>query len=97
MKSGVSKALLIVDGATVLDLLSLPLCIEAMRRAMIDVSKGMIDQPLRAFLSVPEGAGQFGIMPAIANQVAVYGAKLLSLHPANAQRAGQIPELLARR
>jgi ornithine cyclodeaminase/alanine dehydrogenase-like protein (mu-crystallin family) len=43
--------------------LSLPACIDAMRDAMIGVSKGETTQPIRQFMPIPGAAGKMALMP----------------------------------
>jgi ornithine cyclodeaminase len=73
-----------IDAGEVRERLSMPACIEAMARAMRAVSGGRFDAPLRRIS--PLGHGYFFLMPGAMTGGPVFGAKLLSLIPANAAR-----------
>ena len=53
----------------------------AVERALIDLSSGRIQQPVRTILSIPEHGGRFGLMPAIDSEF--IGVKLVSVYEAN--------------
>jgi ornithine cyclodeaminase/alanine dehydrogenase-like protein (mu-crystallin family) len=53
----------------------------AVERALIDLSCGRIQQPVRTILSVPEHGGRFGLMPAIAGDL--MGVKLVTVYEEN--------------
>jgi ornithine cyclodeaminase len=73
------------DAAQVEALLDYPGCIEAMRRAMIALSTGERDQPLRQIW--PVGDGAWGIMPGELAALSTFGAKLVSVF-ADPERPG---------
>ncbi|MGA8160885.1 MAG: ornithine cyclodeaminase family protein [Acidobacteriaceae bacterium] len=53
----------------------------AIERALIDLSGGRIQQPVRGILSIPEHGGRFGIMPAVDGDF--IGVKLVSVYEGN--------------
>jgi ornithine cyclodeaminase len=65
------------DAAQVEELLDYPGCIEAVRSAMIALSTGEREQPLRQIW--PVGAGAWGIMPGDLEALSTFGAKLVSV------------------
>ncbi|HXS49266.1 MAG TPA: ornithine cyclodeaminase family protein [Sphingomicrobium sp.] len=73
------------DAAQVEALLDYRGCIEAMRRAMIALSTGERDQPLRQIW--PVGDGAWGIMPGELAALSTFGAKLVSVF-ADPERPG---------
>lgn len=50
-------------------------------RALMDLSSGRIQQPVRTILSIPEHGGRFGLMPAVDSEF--IGVKLVSVYEAN--------------
>jgi len=56
--------------------------IPAMEKALLALSTGAIVQPLRAWLTIDEGARYWGVMPAAGAEAV--GIKLVSFYPANA-------------
>ena len=75
---------LLIGAAEVRELLSLAECVPAMERAMRAVSTGGFDAPPRLVSSI-EG-GHFFTMPGAMAGGPVFGAKLVSLLPGNAER-----------
>jgi ornithine cyclodeaminase len=65
------------DAAQVEELLDYPGCIEAVRSAMIALSTGEREQPLRQIW--PVGDGAWGIMPGDLKALSTFGAKLVSV------------------
>ena len=59
--------------------LDYPGCIDVVRKAMIELSRGQIDQPLRSITPVGEHR-LFGLMPGMASDHPGFGAKLVSLY-----------------
>lgn len=53
----------------------------AVERALIDLSAGRIQQPVRSILSIPEHDGRFALMPAIDGDL--MGVKLVTVYEAN--------------
>ncbi len=53
----------------------------AIERALIDLSAGRIQQPVRSILSIPEHSGRFGIMPAVDKDF--IGVKLVAVYEGN--------------
>jgi ornithine cyclodeaminase len=70
--------MLILDHADVERLLTLPLCIEAMRSAMRQVSRGETVLPLRQFMAIPERDGKMGLMPGYIAHPPRFGVKVVS-------------------
>lgn len=66
------------DSDDVEELLDYPGCIEAMRRAMIELSSGERPQPLRQIFTVGENE-MFGTMPGELRALSTFGAKLVSV------------------
>lgn len=77
---------MIIDAAKVRELLTMPVCIEAMAAAMAAASAGSASVPPRVFVPVGESGEALLLMPGSAPGPAVYGAKVISLHPANPDR-----------
>ncbi len=73
----------IISAQQVRQLLPMDACIEAMAPAMMAASAGDIAVPLRSVMPLIDNSGNFALMPGSARQPPVYGAKILSLHPAN--------------
>ena len=76
----------ILDSKTVLRALDMPACIDLMATTQVAISRGDIELPLRSLLRVAEGAGILGVMPGEIDASAIFGAKLVSLFPANPAR-----------
>ncbi len=53
----------------------------AVERALIDLSAGRVQQPVRTILSVPEHSGRFGMMPAVASDL--MAVKLVTVYEEN--------------
>jgi ornithine cyclodeaminase/alanine dehydrogenase-like protein (mu-crystallin family) len=70
--------------ARVEQLLDLDELIAALEKALIAFSAGRVVQPLRAVVPVTEHQGWFGLMPAVYDDV--FGAKLVTVFPKNAER-----------
>ncbi|HEX3677920.1 MAG TPA: ornithine cyclodeaminase family protein [Sphingomicrobium sp.] len=66
------------DAQEVEELLDYPGCIEAMRRAMIELSSGERPQPLRQIFTVGRNE-MFGTMPGELRALSTFGAKLVSV------------------
>jgi ornithine cyclodeaminase/alanine dehydrogenase-like protein (mu-crystallin family) len=75
---------LLITEAQVKEALSLRDLIPAMERALIGFSSGLLRQPVRTILPVPEHGGWFGAMPAVCGYT--MGAKLVTFYPGNAER-----------
>ena len=65
--------------------LTYPLCIAAVRTAMIALSKGETRQLLRSIIPLADGRA-FGVMPGAMAADGPFGAKLISVDPANPAR-----------
>jgi ornithine cyclodeaminase/alanine dehydrogenase-like protein (mu-crystallin family) len=76
-------SLLVIDGATVRELLTYEACIPLMREAMMALSAGRTQQPLRQIVDMGD-SDQFGVMPGAAEDT--FGAKLISVFPRNFDR-----------
>jgi ornithine cyclodeaminase len=66
------------DANEVEDLLDYPGCIDAMRRAMMELSSGERPQPLRQIFTVGKNE-MFGTMPGELRALSTFGAKLVSV------------------
>lgn len=66
------------DAEEVVERLDYPGCIEAMRRAMIELSSGERPQPLRQIFTVGRNE-MFGTMPGELRALSTFGAKLVSV------------------
>ncbi len=75
------------DASQVEELLDYPGCIDAVRRAMIALSTGEREQPLRQIWPVGKG-GTWGIMPGELAALGAFGAKLVSVF-ADSERPGR--------
>lgn len=71
---------MILDERAVHELLKMEELIEAMAKAMADLSSGTVVQPGRVMLPVAEHQGFLGLMPAYAGAL---GAKLVTFYPNN--------------
>lgn len=74
--------MIVLSNADVAALLPMENAIEVVATAMIAVSAGKANLPLRSIMSVG-GANNLGIMPGALTEPACYGVKLLSLFPQN--------------
>lgn len=73
--------MIVIGQAEVAARLDYPRCIALMREAMMALSQGRTRQLLRSILDLPEG-NMFGVMPGALDD-GPFGAKLLSVRPAN--------------
>lgn len=76
-------SLTIVNAERVRELLPMDECIAAMEPAMIAASTGTVAIPPRLIGPLIDNSGYFGLMPGSSAEIATYGAKVVSLHPAN--------------
>ncbi len=76
----------VLDSETVLANLSMAACIDLMAATQAAISRGEIELPLRSMLQVADGSGYFGVMPGEIGDADVFGAKLVTLFPANPER-----------
>lgn len=80
--------MLILDAATIRDVLTLDRCIDAVAEVMPAISAGGAVQPMRRFLQMPDAPGQLGWMPGVTEfgeAAALLGAKLLTIFPLPAE------------
>jgi ornithine cyclodeaminase/alanine dehydrogenase-like protein (mu-crystallin family) len=75
---------LFLPEAHVRQLLQLQELLPAMEKALIEFSAGRVTQPLRSIVPVAAHEGWFALMPAVYGDV--FGAKLVTVFPNNAQR-----------
>jgi ornithine cyclodeaminase/alanine dehydrogenase-like protein (mu-crystallin family) len=68
----------------VAELLSLEQLLPAVEKALVEFSAGRVLQPIRTALRIAVQEGWFGVMPAVYENV--FGAKLVTVFPRNAQR-----------
>ena len=73
-----------IDAPTVRRVLGMNACIDLMADTQSAISRGEITLPLRSFVPVAGGKGVLGLMPG--EIPAAFGAKLISLYPANPNR-----------
>jgi len=76
-------SVLILDSETTLRNLTMRACIDLMAATQAAISRGDIELPLRSMLQVTDNAGYFGVMPGEIGDFGVFGAKLVTLFPAN--------------
>jgi ornithine cyclodeaminase len=79
-----AMAILVIDAEQVRRLLPMSECIDVMAEALKAVSGGAVVQPQRTVLPVDNEGSHLFVMPAASGPLACYGAKLISLTPANA-------------
>lgn len=73
----------IITADQVRSLLPMSECIAAMETAMTAVSQGRLAMPSRIIMPLVDNSAYFGVMPGSLADPSVYGAKVVSLHPAN--------------
>ena len=74
-----------IDAEEVRARLTYPVCIAAVRVAMIALSKGETLQLLRSIIPLADGCA-FGVMPGALAADGPFGAKLISVSPGNPAR-----------
>jgi ornithine cyclodeaminase/alanine dehydrogenase-like protein (mu-crystallin family) len=77
-----------IDREEVAERLTYDLCIPIVREAMIAFSRGRTLQLLRQIIPLAEGRA-FGVMPGALGPAAPFGAKLISVYPANFAKGRQ--------
>jgi len=75
--------MLIVNAEETRRLLPMAQCVEVMDRAMRAASAGRVAAPERMIAPLADGSSYFILMPGSTAGSEVYGAKIVSLHPAN--------------
>lgn len=75
--------LLVLNAAMVRKLLPMNVCVDVMARAMQAVSSHRVNMPDRLVTPLEKESGCFFLMPGLAEDASVYGAKLVSLMPGN--------------
>jgi ornithine cyclodeaminase len=75
--------MLIINAEEIRRLLPMADCVEVMDRAMRSASAGTVTAPERIIAPLADGISYFILMPGSSASSQVYGAKLVSLHPAN--------------
>lgn len=78
--------IMVIDAGRVREILTMPACIEALDTAMRAISRGDVAAPPRLFAPHANGGSVLALMPGSAKDLGVYGAKVLSVHPANRER-----------
>lgn len=73
----------IITASQVKQLLPMADCIDAMAVAQAAASAREMIAPQRIFIHLPNGRDLLGAMPGISPNPAIYGAKIISLHPDN--------------
>src|SRR5687768_9796087 len=74
---------IVLTEADVRSVLTMPDLIAAMKAALIQFSTGGAQQPLRTVLEVGSHKSFFGIMPAVLNEPAAVGTKLVTVFGTN--------------
>jgi len=72
-----------LSGAQTRRLLPMQACIDAVREAMVQVSRGNAALPLRHAMPIPNGKGMLGMMYGYLGEPEAFGMKLASLYPGN--------------
>ncbi len=72
-----------LNGGQIDALLPMSECIDVMAEAMIALSDGRAQLPLRTILRLPKNRGAFGAMPAQLDQPDAFGLKAISVYPGN--------------
>ena len=75
-----------ISAGQVRELLPMRECVEVMEAAMGAASGGTVAVPPRLIMPLIDGSGFLALMPGSSAELASYGAKIISLHPANPQR-----------
>ncbi|MBS0491084.1 MAG: ornithine cyclodeaminase family protein, partial [Proteobacteria bacterium] len=78
----------VIDRREVAERLTYDLAIPIVREAMIAFSTGQTRQLLRSIIPLAEGR-MFGLMPGAMGEDAPFGAKVISVDPANAANGRQ--------
>ena len=78
-------AITFIDAEMIRKRLPMAQCIEAMARAMAAVSDGRAVTPPRLITPLADGRGFLALMPGSVRGLARYGAKVVSVHPENAE------------
>ncbi len=73
----------IISASQVRELLPMPVCVDAVARAMRAASTGSAQVPPRQFYPLPDGVGTYGLMPGASSELDCFGAKMISLLPDN--------------
>lgn len=71
-----------ISNSELRSVLNYPACIEVIKQAMVEVSEGNVDLPLRHGLKLPKG--MMGMMYGYLSRPECFGIKLVSLFPGNA-------------
>ncbi|MDH3923248.1 MAG: ornithine cyclodeaminase family protein [Xanthomonadales bacterium] len=79
-------SLLIIRAAEIRELVSMAECIEVMERAMKAYSANEVTLPPRTIAPLSDDRSFFILMPGEMQSPAIYGAKILGLHPDNPQQ-----------
>jgi ornithine cyclodeaminase/alanine dehydrogenase-like protein (mu-crystallin family) len=80
-----------IDEAAIAAVLRMEELIPAVRRALIDFSRGRIAQPVRRMIDIEPFGGYFGSMPVVG--AGTLGAKLVTFYPGNGAKA--LPTVMA--
>ena len=76
-------SVLLVNAEQVRALVPMAECVDAMEPAMIAASTGTVAIPPRLISPLIDESGFFALMPGSSAELGTYGAKVISLHPAN--------------
>lgn len=85
VKRGITPSvnLCLLDGRDVARLLPMARCIQLMEGVLLALQAGKATQPLRSMTRLPDKRGLLGLMPAILEDPAIMGVKILSVFPEN--------------
>jgi len=78
--------MLLIDRATVEELLDFPQLVEALAPAMAELSQGEVSMPPRSGPKIAEVNGVLGVMPAYLSRSQILACKLVSIYPENAAK-----------
>lgn len=78
--------LIIIDAEQVKALLPMSKCVNIMEDAMRAYSSKSVSVPPRLIMPLIDDSGFLGLMPGSSAELGCYGAKVVSLHPANPSR-----------
>ena len=76
----------IISAEQVHELLTMSVCIDIVRDAMVEVSRRNVNMPLRHGMPIPDDRGMLGMMYGYLAEPECFGVKLLSLYPGNAEK-----------
>src|SRR5256885_1711847 len=75
--------MIVISQREVVELLSMPDCIDVMERAFAGLARGESLLPLRTVMRLPSGKDFFAVMPAYVSSPNAVGAKIITVFPGN--------------